>query len=91
MEQGIAAAVVSMPCWELFEQQDFAYRADVLGSAPRIAIEAAARMGWDRWIGESGVFIGMDGFGASAPAPDLYRRFNITADNVVETAKRLIA
>ncbi|MGE0280599.1 MAG: transketolase [Rhizobiaceae bacterium] len=91
VEQGIAAAVVSMPCWELFEQQDSAYRADVLGSAPRIAIEAAARMGWDRWIGENGVFIGMNGFGASAPAPDLYRHFNITADNVVEAAKRLIA
>jgi transketolase len=90
-DQGIAAAVVSMPCWELFEQQDPAYRADVLGSAPRIAIEAAARMGWDRWVGDNGAFIGMNGFGASAPAPDLYRHFNITADNVVETARRLIA
>jgi len=88
--QGIAAAVVSMPCWELFEQQDPAYRADVLGSAPRIAIEAAARMGWDRWIGDNGAFIGMNGFGASAPAPDLYRHFNITADNAVETAKRMV-
>ena len=76
-EQGIAAAVVSMPCWEKFEEQDPKYRADVLGSAPRIAIEALARMGWDRWIGENGAFIGMNGFGASAPAPDLYRHFNI--------------
>jgi len=61
-----------------------------LGTAPRIAIEAAARMGWDRWIGESGAFIGMNGFGASAPAPDLYRHFNITAENAVETAWRLV-
>ena len=68
-EQGIDAAVVSMPCWELFEAQDAAYRAAVLGTAPRIAIEAAARLGWDRWIGEDGAFIGMTGFGASAPAP----------------------
>ncbi|HEY5817477.1 MAG TPA: transketolase [Mesorhizobium sp.] len=90
-EQGIAAAVVSMPCWEKFEEQDPKYRADVLGSAPRIAIEALARMGWDRWIGENGAFIGMNGFGASAPAPDLYRHFNITADAVAETARRLIA
>jgi transketolase len=88
---GIAAAVVSMPCWEKFEEQDPKYRADVLGSAPRIAIEALARMGWDRWIGENGAFIGMNGFGASAPAPDLYRHFNITADAVAETARRLIA
>jgi len=89
--QDIAAAVVSMPSWELFEEQSPEYRAQALGAAPRIAIEAAARMGWDRWIGENGAFIGMNGFGASAPAPDLYRHFNITADNVVETARRLIA
>ena len=87
--EGIAAAVVSMPCWEAFEAQDPKYRADVLGSAPRIAIEAAARMGWDRWIGENGAFIGMNGFGASAPAPDLYRHFNITADAAAAAARKL--
>lgn len=87
---GVSAAVVSMPCWETFERQTPDYRAEILGSAPRIAVEAAARLGWDRWVGENGVFIGMNGFGASAPAPDLYKHFNITADAVVEAAKRLI-
>ena len=72
-EHGLAVAVVSMPCWELFEEQDAAWRAALLGTAPRIAVEAAARLGWDRWIGEDGGFVGMTGFGASAPAPDLYR------------------
>lgn len=87
--EGIATAAVSMPCWEAFEAQDAAYRASVLGTAPRIAIEAAARLGWDRWIGEGGAFIGMNGFGASAPAAQLYRHFKITVDAVVETARRL--
>lgn len=83
---GMPTAVVSMPCWELFEAQDSSYRKMVLGSAPRIAVEAAGRLGWDRWIGEGGVFIGMDGFGASAPAPELYQHFGITADKVVAAA-----
>nr|WP_245431527.1 transketolase [Mesorhizobium atlanticum] len=88
-EHGLAAAVVSMPCWELFEEQDSAYRAKVLGSAPRVAVEAAARLGWDRWIGDNGAFIGMTGFGASAPAPDLYRHFGITPEAVVDAALQL--
>lgn len=88
-EHGIHAAVVSMPSWEKFEQQDAAYQASVLGTAPRIGVEAAARMGWDRWLGENGHFIGMPGFGASAPASDLYRHFSITADAVVEAARRM--
>ncbi|MFZ1815840.1 MAG: transketolase [Rhizobiaceae bacterium] len=88
-EHGIRAAIISMPCWELFERQDVSYRDAVLGSAPRIAIEAAARLGWDRWIGENGAFVGMNGFGASAPAEDLYRHFNITPDAVIAHAKRL--
>ena len=87
MEQhGLRAAVVSMPCWEKFEAQDHAYRKHVLGAAPRIAIEAAARMGWDRWIGPDGAFVGIEGFGASAPAPELYEHFNITADHVAGLA-----
>jgi transketolase len=86
-EDGIAAAVVSMPCWELFEEQSSAYRKEVLGSAPRIAVEAAARLGWDRWIGERGAFIGMESFGASAPASDLYSHFGITAEAAVAAAK----
>ena len=89
-EKGIKAAIVSMPCWELFEAQDADYREAVLGSAPRIAIEAAARMGWDRWTGSDGAFIGMEGFGASAPATDLYKHFGITAERVAQQAVRLI-
>ncbi|NDV86032.1 transketolase [Aurantimonas aggregata] len=87
--EGKKVAVVSMPCWELFEAQDEAYRKSVLGTAPRIAIEAAVRLGWDRWIGENGRFIGMKGFGASAPAPELYKHFGITADAVVAAAHEL--
>ena len=87
---GLDAAVVSMPCWELFEQQDEAYRAGVLGSAPRVAVEAAARLGWDRWIGERGAFVGMNGFGASAPAADLYRHFGITPEAVADAALKLV-
>ena len=63
--EGIHAAVVSMPCWKLFERQDEAYRSAVLGSAPRVGVEAAVRFGWDRWLGHNSAFIGMDGFGAS--------------------------
>ena len=88
---GKRAAVVSMPSWELFEAQDANYRRAVLGTAPRIAVEAGARLGWDRWIGEGGVFIGMPGFGGSAPASDLYRHFGITAEAIVEAASRLTA
>ena len=90
-EDGIKAAVISMPCWELFEAQDDAYRAAVLGTAPRVAVEAAARLGWDRWIGERGAFVGMTGFGASAPAPKLYEHFGITPQAVREAALRLRA
>lgn len=89
-ESGIKAAVVSMPCWEKFENQSAQYQADTLGSAPRIGIEAAARMGWDRWIGDNGRFIGMPGFGASAPASQLYEHFGITADNIAKTARELV-
>ena len=84
--QGIRAAVVSMPCWELFDRQDAAYRAAVLGAAPRIAIEAALGFGWDRYLGGNGAFIGMAGFGASAPAPLLYEKFGITAAALVAAA-----
>lgn len=89
--EGVAAAVVSMPCWRLFEEQPEAYRAAVLGAAPRIGVEAAMRFGWERWIGERGGFVGMTGFGASAPAADLYRHFGITAEAVAAAAKAAIA
>ncbi len=84
--KGVAAAVVSMPCWELFDKQDAAYRGAVLGSVPRIAIEAAGTFGWSHYVGEAGAVIGMTGFGASAPAEELYRHFGITAEKMVEAA-----
>jgi transketolase len=84
--KGIAAAVVSMPCWELFDRQDAAYRASVLGTAPRIAVEAAASFGWERYVGETGTVIGMPGFGASGPAEALYRHFDISSEKIVEAA-----
>jgi transketolase len=89
-KDGIAAAVVSMPCWELFEAQPAEYRASVLGTAPRVAVEAAVRLGWDRWLGERSAFIGMDGFGASAPVEALYPHFGITAEKVAEAARSLL-
>jgi len=89
-EKGIAAAVVSMPCWELFERQDDAYRASVLGDAPRVAVEAAIGMGWEKWIGDNGRFIGMNSFGASAPAGQLYEFFGITAEAVARAAEELV-
>jgi transketolase len=84
--RGVAAAVVSMPCWSLFDAQDAAYRAAVLGSAPRLAIEAASPFGWARYVGENGTVLGMTGFGASAPAEDLYRHFGLTAEKLAEAA-----
>jgi transketolase len=88
--EGIKAAVVSMPCWELFEGQDESYRNAVLGSAPRAGVEAASEFGWSKWLGPNGTFIGMHGFGASAPAQDLYKHFGITADAVAAAARGLI-
>ena len=88
--ENIRAAVVSMPCWELFERQDRDYRSNVLGSAPRVGVEAAVRLGWDRWLGERSAFIGMDGFGASAPIEALYPHFGITAEKVAEAARSLL-
>src|SRR4029077_1109803 len=77
--QGIAAAVVSMPCWELFAGQDQGYQDTVLGTVPRIGVEAAVDFGWQKWLGLQGIFIGMRGFGASAPGEELYKYFGITA------------
>ncbi|MSP03879.1 MAG: transketolase [Acetobacteraceae bacterium] len=85
---GIQVAVVSLPCWEIFAQQDNAYRASVLGSALRVGVEAAGSFGWERWLGADGIFIGMPGFGASAPADVLYKEFGITADAIVDAVKR---
>jgi transketolase len=86
--ENIQAAVVSLPCWELFAAQDASYRDEVLGTAPRVAIEAGVQMGWDRWIGADGAFIGMPGFGASAPEADLYRHFGITAEAAAAAVRK---
>ena len=95
--EGIGARVVSMPCAELFAQQEEKYRRKVLPAGTvRVAVEAGVRQGWDRWLlderGKSAksAFVGMDGFGASAPAGDLYAHFGITAENVANTAKGLL-
>jgi len=87
---GLVAAVVSMPCWELFEAQPEAYRTAVLGSAPRVAVEAAVQFGWERWLGPRGAFIGMTGFGASAPGEALFPYFGITPEKVAEAARSLL-
>ena len=89
-KDGIRAAVVSMPCWELFEAEPEDYRRAVLGTAPRVAVEAAVRLGWDRWLGERGAFVGMHGFGASAPGAAAYEHFGITAEKVAEAARSLL-
>jgi transketolase len=87
---GVEVAVVSMPCWELFEQQSEEYQQMVLGGECRVAIEAASPMGWERWLGKRSSIIGMDGFGASAPAQDLYQHFGITAQAVHDEVRRLL-
>ena len=96
-DQGIGTRVVSMPCMELFAEQDEAYRRRVLPAGPvRVGVEAAVRQGWDRWLtGERGKwnkadFVGMDRFGASAPAEELFEKFGITAQNVADKAKALL-
>ncbi|SFS76432.1 transketolase [Brevundimonas viscosa] len=86
--EGTPTRVVSVPCFELFFQQDAAYQASVLGRGTvRVAVEAAIQQGWERFIGEDGGFVGMTGFGASAPAEVLYEKFGITAEAVVEQVK----
>ena len=88
---GIGAAVVSAPCFDLFRQQPREYREKVLGRVPRIGVEAAVEGDWARWLGDDGEFVGMTGFGASAPAETLYREFGITEDAVAKAALRCIA
>jgi len=85
--QGVGTRVVSMPSWELFEEQADEYKDAVIDAGSvRIAIEAASPMGWERYTGPNGAFIGMRSFGASAPAKDLYKHFGITAEVAIETA-----
>ena len=90
--EGIKARVVSMPCWQIFEEQDAAYKESVLPAAvtARVSIEMAATLGWDRYVGPKGVMIGMHSFGASAPLKDLLKKFGFEPENVVAAAKKLL-
>ena len=88
---GVNVRVVSMPCWKLFDEQDDAYRESVLPAAvtKRVAVEAGIKMGWDKYLGNSGAFIGMDSFGASAPAEELYEHFGITPAAIAAKVKSM--
>jgi len=90
--EGIKARVVSMPCWELFEAQDAAYKESVLPAAvsARVSVEMAATLGWDRYVGPKGKSVGMHSFGASAPLKDLLKKFGFEADVVAATAEQVL-
>ena len=90
--EGIKVRIVSMPCWQIFEEQDAAYKETVLpaGVTARVSIEMAATFGWDRYIGAKGKAIGMHSFGASAPLKDLLKRFGFGVDEVVAAAKQVL-
>ena len=90
-ESGVNARAVSMPCWELFEAQDQSYRDEVLpAQSARVAVEAGISLGWERWVGSAEAFVGVDRFGASAPAPTVFEELGITVANVIECAMRQI-
>jgi transketolase len=85
---GVGTAVVSMPCWELFDAQDDSYKSKVIGrDTVRVAVEAASLFGWERYVGEHGAVVGMTTFGASAPAEELYKHFGITAEAVTQKVR----
>ena len=88
-KEGIKARVVSMPCWEVFDEQDASYRDSVIppNVTARVAVEQASTVGWDRWVGSSGAVVGMRTFGASAPLKELQKKFGFTPDNVVKAVK----
>jgi transketolase len=90
--EGLKVRVVSLPSWELFDRQTPAYRERVLPSAvrARVAVEAGAKLGWEHYVGLDGAVVGMDGFGASAPAGVLYKKFGITAEQVAAAARELL-
>ena len=90
--RGIRSRVVSLPCWELFDRQDAAYRDPVLPPAvrPRVSVEEASTLGWDRYVGPAGDKIGMHTFGSSAPLKDLQTKFGFTPDKVAEAARALL-
>lgn len=89
-QQGIATRVVSFPCWELFAEQDAAYRDSVLlPGVPRVSVEAGVTISWERWLGGNGVALGVDSFGASAPYKEIYKRYGLTVEHIVEVATGL--
>jgi len=92
-KQGVRTRVVSMPSWELFEEQDSAYRDEVLPPAvrARVSVEAASPMGWDRYVGSDGARIAMTTFGASGPYKEVYRHFHFTPEHIIEAVKEQIA
>ena len=91
-DEGVPTRVVSLPSWRLFQEQSAAYRHQVLPTAvhARVSVEAATTFGWERWVGTDGLAVGVDHFGASAPAELLYEKFGITVDAVVEAARKLL-
>ena len=90
-KDGVSAAVVSLPCWELFDAQPQAYRDTTLGLAPRLAIEAASPFGWGRYVGHEDNMIGVPTFGASASAEHLYKQFGLTPENIAAVSQARIA
>jgi len=92
-KDGIPTRVVSLPCWELFERQDAAYRESVLPRAvrARVAVEAGVSLGWERWVGDEGAIVGLDHFGASAPAGTIFEKFGFTVDRVTGIARDVLA
>ncbi len=90
-ERGVSAAVVSMPCVELFERQPMAYRESVLGAAPRLIVEAGSTWGWDRFLGKTGAILGIDSFGASGKGSDVLAQFGFTPENVMHLVLQLVS
>ena len=90
--EGIASRVVSLPCWERFDAQDQAYRDDVLPPTvrKRVSVEVGVSLGWERWVGDEGAIIGLDHYGASAPAGTIFEKFGFTADRVTDVARRVV-
>ncbi|UFN51324.1 transketolase [Roseomonas sp. OT10] len=89
--EGIPTALVSLPCWELFALQDVSYQQAVLGDVLRVGVEAALEFGWERWLGDNRLFIGMTGFGASAPVEVLYPHFGITAEAIAAAVRKRLS
>jgi transketolase len=90
--EGITSRVVSLPCWERFDAQEQAYRDNVLPPSvrKRVSVEVGVSLGWERWVGDEGAIIGLDHFGASAPAGTIFEKFGFTADRVTDVARRVV-